>query len=143
MKNMAYTKTFLAATARGALVLLAVCSLHLFALGDSPVGAAAVRTPVATSLRAITSGDATLIEISGTAPMPFTVRKPDARQLVVELPGVDASQLSSSYSVSSPLVETVAVKLALRGNDPRPPPPGLPAAPRRQRRALRRHPTVR
>jgi len=115
---MAYTKTFLAATARGALVLLAVCSLHLFALGDSPVGAAAVRIPVATSLRAITSGEATLIEISGTAPMPFTVRKPDARQLVVELPGVDASQLSSSYSVSSPLVETVAVKLALRGNDP-------------------------
>ena len=73
---MAYIKTFLAATARGALVLLAVCSLHLFALGDSPVGAAAVRTPVATSLRAITSGEATLIEISGTAPMPFTVRKP-------------------------------------------------------------------
>jgi len=115
---MAYTKTFLAATARGALVLLAVFSLNLIALGDSPVGAAAVRTPVATSLRAITSGEATLIEISGTAPMPFTVRKPDARQLVVELPGVDASQLSSSYSVSSPLVATVAVRRVLRGGDP-------------------------
>ena len=71
---MAYIKTFLAATARGALVLLAVFSLHSIAFGDSPVGAAAVRTPVATSLRAITSGEATLIEISGTAPMPFTVR---------------------------------------------------------------------
>ena len=115
---MAYTKTFLAATARGALVLLAVFSLNLIALGDSPVGAAAVRTPVATSLRAITSGEATLIEISGTAPMPFTVRKPDARQLIVELPGVDASQLSSSYSVSSPLVATVAVRRVLRGGDP-------------------------
>src|SRR5438067_9144277 len=115
---MAYIKTFLAATARGALVLLAVCSLQLLALGDSPVGAAAVRTPVATSLRAITSGETTLIEISGTAPMPFTVRRPDARQLVVELPGVDASQLSASYSVSSPLVASVAVKRALRGGDP-------------------------
>src|SRR5947209_14134964 len=115
---MVYIKTLLAATARGALVLLAVCSLQLLALGDSPVGAAAARPPVATSLRAITSGDATLIEISGTAPMPFTVRKPDARQLVVELPGVDASQLSASYSVSSPLVASVAVKRALRGGDP-------------------------
>src|SRR5437588_4685357 len=117
MKNMAYTKTFLAATARGTLVLLAVCSLHLFALGDSPVGAAAVRIPVATSLRAITSGEATLIEVSGTAPMPFTVRKPDARQLVVELPGVDSTQLSPAYSVASPLVEEVTVRHLLRDGE--------------------------
>src|SRR5438552_783863 len=83
---------------RGALGLLPVCSLHLFALGDSRVGAARVRTPVAPSLRAVASGDATLIRRPGTAPLPFTVRQPDARQLVVQLPGVAASQLAASYT---------------------------------------------
>ena len=91
---MAYNKTLFAATARGALVLALVCSLASVALGKTPAGASAERPPIATSLRAITSGEMTLIEISGTAPMPFTVRKPDARQIVVELPGVDSTQLS-------------------------------------------------
>ena len=110
---MAYTKPFPAATAgRGALVLLAVCMLAVTAFANGPVGAAAA--PVATSLRAITSGEATLITISGTAPMPYTVRRPDGRSVVVELPGVDGSQLSSAYEFSSPLVESLSVKHSMR-----------------------------
>jgi type IV pilus assembly protein PilQ len=117
MKNMAYTKPFLAATARrGALVLLLVSMLGLTALGNGPVGAAAA--PVATSLRAVTSGDATLITISGTAPMPYAVRRPDAKSIVVELPGVDGSQLSPAYEVSSPLVEGLTVRRAMRDGEP-------------------------
>ncbi|HVF43728.1 MAG TPA: type IV pilus secretin PilQ [Pyrinomonadaceae bacterium] len=114
---MAYTKPFPAATAgRGALVLLVVCTLAVTAFANGPVGAAAA--PVATSLRAITSGETTLITISGTAPMPYTVRRPDGRSVVVELPGVDASQLSSAYEFSSPLVESLAVRHALREGAP-------------------------
>ena len=110
---MAYTKPFPAATARrGALVLLAVCLLAVTAFANGPVGAAAA--PVATSLRAITSGEATLITISGTAPMPYTVRRPDGRSVVVELPGVDGSQLAPNYKVSSPLVESLTVRHSLR-----------------------------
>jgi type IV pilus assembly protein PilQ len=117
MENMAYTKPFPAATARrGALVLLVVCMLALTALANGPVGAAAA--PVATSLRAITSGEATLITISGTAPMPYTVRRPDSRSVVVELPGVDGSQLSPTYEVSSPLVEGLTVKRSLHEGTP-------------------------
>jgi type IV pilus assembly protein PilQ len=112
MKNMAYNKTLNAATARGALVLALVCSLTSFAFAKT--AGPAERPPVATSLRALTSGDATLIEISGTAPMPFTVREPDASRLVVELPGVDSSQLAPSYDVASPLVAGVTVKRSLR-----------------------------
>lgn len=114
---MAYTKPFPAATAgRGALVLLVVCLLAVTAFANGPVGA--VAAPVATSLRAITSGEATLITISGTAPMPYTVRKPDGRSVVVELPGVDGSQLSSAYAFSSPLVEALTVKHSLREGAP-------------------------
>lgn len=110
---MAYKEKLFAATARGTLVLSLVCMLAVVALGNGPVGAAAEKPPVATSVRAITSGDATLITISGTAPMPYTVRKPDAHTLVVELPGVDSSQLAQSYAVTSPLVESVTVTRAL------------------------------
>jgi type IV pilus assembly protein PilQ len=117
MKNMAYTKPFPAATAgRGALVLLVVCMLALSAFANGPVGAAAA--PVATSLRTVISGEATLITISGTAPMPYTVRRPDGRSVVVELPGVDGSQLSPSYEISSPLVESLTVKRTLREGAP-------------------------
>src|SRR3954468_2541657 len=113
MENMAYTKPFPATTARrGALVLLVVCMLGMSALANGPVGAAAA--PVATSLRAITSGETTLITISGTAPMPYSVRRPDSRSVVVELPGVDGSQLSSAYEFSSPLVESLSVKHSMR-----------------------------
>ena len=114
---MAYTKPFPAATAgRGALVLLVVCMLALSAFANGPVGAAAA--PVATSLRTVISGEATLITISGTAPMPYTVRRPDGRSVVVELPGVDGSQLSPTYEISSPLVESLTVKRALHEGTP-------------------------
>jgi type IV pilus assembly protein PilQ len=117
MENMAYTKPFPAATARrGALVLFVVCLLGLTPLANGAAGASAA--PVATSLRAITSGDATLITISGTAPMPYNVRRPDGRSVVVELPGVDGSQLAPAYEVASPLVEGLTVTRALRDGAP-------------------------
>jgi type IV pilus assembly protein PilQ len=117
MKIMAHIKNLFAATGRGALVLSLVCTLGIVALGNSRGGATAAKPPVAQSVRAITSGAATLITITGTAPMAYTVRRPDARQLVVELPGVDGSQLSPSYSISSPLVEGMSVKQTLRGSE--------------------------
>jgi type IV pilus assembly protein PilQ len=119
MKKMSHTKTLSAATARrGALVLLAVLTLCTTALGSSPVGAAAGRPLVATSVRAVTSGASTLITVEATAPMAYTVRRPDVRHIVVELPGVDGSQLSPAYGVSSPLVESLTVRHALRGTEP-------------------------
>src|SRR5919107_5850937 len=118
MKNMAHTTKLPAAAARGTLVLLLVVALGQLALGSSPVGAAAAKPPVATSVRATVSGAATLITIEGTAPMPYTVRRPESRTVVVELPGVDGSQLSPSYEVASPLVGGVTVSRALRGNEP-------------------------
>jgi type IV pilus assembly protein PilQ len=118
MKNMAYNKTLFAATARGALVLALVCTLSSLAPSRARAASPTGRTLVATSLRAVTSGDATLIEIAGTAPMPFSVSKPDARRLVVELPGVDCSQLSPAYAVTSPLVEQVTVNHVLKEGEP-------------------------
>lgn len=115
---MAYTKKLPAAAARGTLVLLLVVALGQLALGSSPVGAAAAQPPVATSVRAVVSGPATLITIEGTAPMPYAVRRPDALHVVVELPGVDGSQLSPTYGFSSPLVESLTVKHALREGEP-------------------------
>ncbi|HZT57471.1 MAG TPA: secretin N-terminal domain-containing protein, partial [Pyrinomonadaceae bacterium] len=112
---MAYKKNLSAATARGALVLALVCTLSSLALGRTHAASSTERPPlVATSLRAITSGDATLIEIAGTAPMPFSVSRPDERRLVVELPGVDSTQLSPAYAVTSPLVEQVTVNHVLK-----------------------------
>ncbi|MBV8856431.1 MAG: type IV pilus secretin PilQ [Acidobacteria bacterium] len=115
---MAYTKKLPAAAARGTLVLLLVVALGQLALGSSSVGAAAAQPPVATSVRSTVSGPVTLITIEGTAPMPYTVRRPDALHVVVELPGVDGSQLSPTYGVSSPLVESLTVKHALREGEP-------------------------
>jgi type IV pilus assembly protein PilQ len=111
---MSQIKKLFTATARGALVLTLLCALGVAAFGSGTSGASGDKQPVATSVRAITSGTATLITISGTAPMPYTVRRPEDRLLVVELPGVDGSQLSSAYEISSPLVEGVAVKRELR-----------------------------
>jgi type IV pilus assembly protein PilQ len=116
---MSHTKIFSAATARrGALVLLAVLTLSPLAQGSSPVGAAAGKPLVATSVRAVTSGASTFITVEATAPMAYTVRRPDARHIVVELPGVDGSQLSPAYGVSSPLVEGLTVRQTLRGSEP-------------------------
>jgi type IV pilus assembly protein PilQ len=118
MENMFQIKPLLALTRRGALVLALACSLGHAALGKSAGGGAAERPPVATSLRAVTSGAATLITIAGTAPMPYTVRKPEPLLLVVELPGVDGSQLAPTYDVASPLVGGVTVRRALREGTP-------------------------
>lgn len=98
------------ATRRGALVLFIVCSFSLLALagGNS--------APVATDVRATTSGAQTLITISGTAPMAYSIKRPDARTVVVELPGVDASRLSSTYAVTSQLVEKVTVERETSGS---------------------------
>ena len=115
---MSHTKILSAATARGALVLLLVFACGPLALGSSPVGAAAGRPLVATSVRAVTSGAATLITVEATAPMAYTVRRPDDRHIVVELPGVDGSQLSPAYGVASPLVEGLTVRQSLRGSEP-------------------------
>jgi len=114
---MSHTKKSPATAVRGALVLLLVFAFGPLALGNSPVGAAAGKPPVATSLRAYTSGASTLISVSGTAPMPYTVRRPESRLIVVDLPGVDGSQLAPNYGVASPLVEAVTVKHALRGSE--------------------------
>ena len=115
---MAHLKNLFAATCRGALVSLLVSTFGIVALGNNSGGAASVKPPIAQSVRAITSGAATLITITGTAPMSYTVRRPDARTLVVELPGVDGSQLAPSYGISSPLVEGVSVKQVIRGSEP-------------------------
>jgi type IV pilus assembly protein PilQ len=90
-----------AITRRGALVLLLVCTLSVLALAGTKTA------PVATSVSAYTSGSSTLITIYGTAPMAYSVSRPDARTIMVNLPGVDASRLSPYYSVTSPLVSSV------------------------------------
>ncbi|MCA1617909.1 MAG: type IV pilus secretin PilQ [Acidobacteria bacterium] len=116
---MSHTKiTPAAAARRGALVLLAVLTLGPLALGSSPVGAAAGKPLVATSVRTVTSGASTFITVEATAPMAYTVLRPDARHIIVELPGVDASQLSPAYGVTSPLVGGLTVKQSLRGAEP-------------------------
>ena len=96
-------------TLRGALVLLLVCTLSW------PIFAGTKSQPVATSVSAYTSGSSTLITIYGTAPMAYSVSRPDARTIMLNLPGTDASRLADSYSVRSPLVETVVVERELRG----------------------------
>ncbi len=98
-----------AATTRGALVLLLVSTLSW------PAFAGAKAQPVATSVSAYTSGSSTLINIYGTAPMAYSVSRPDARTIMLNLPGTDASRLADSYSVRSPLVATVVVERELRG----------------------------
>lgn len=114
---MSSRKFISAITVRGALVLLLLCSSATLAHGASPKSAEALK-PVARSVRAATNGEATLITITGTAPMAYTVRRPGERLLVVELPGVDSSKLAPSYRVSSPLVSGVTVTRAERGGGP-------------------------
>jgi type IV pilus assembly protein PilQ len=98
-----------ALTRRGALVLLLVCTLSVFAFASTK------NAPVATSVSAYTNGTSTLITIYGTAPMAYSVSRPDARTVMVNLPGVDASRLADSYAVTSPLVASVVVERELRG----------------------------
>ncbi|MGB7926134.1 MAG: type IV pilus secretin PilQ [Pyrinomonadaceae bacterium] len=98
----------LAVTRRGALVLLLVCSLFVSAWAGTISNAA----PVATGVSATVSGASTLITIDGTAPMAYSVLRPDARTILIELPGVDATRLARAYSVTSPLVASVTVERA-------------------------------
>src|SRR5947209_3204668 len=98
-------------TRRGALVLLLVSLFSVLALASTK-GA-----PVATSVSAYTSGSSTLITIYGTAPMAYSVSRPDTHTIIVNLPGVDASRLEDSYAVTSPLVKSVFVERELRGPD--------------------------
>ena len=85
---MLHHSQLLAITRRGALVLWLVCSLSVLALAGTTTA------PVATSVSATTSGASTLITISGTAPMTYSISKPDARTILINLPGVDASRLA-------------------------------------------------
>ncbi len=102
---MAYDYQLLhAITRRGALVLLLVFSLANFARAER------LAAPVATAIHTTVSGDSTRITIAGTAPMAYAVERPSAHLLVVELPGVDASKLASSYRVVSPLVASLSVR---------------------------------
>ncbi len=106
---------FYATARRGALVLFFVCSFSLLALAGN------ASAPVATGVRATTNGAQTLITISGTAPMAYSVKRPDARTILIELPGVDASRLSPTYTITSPLVAGVSVERELRlSNQPAP-----------------------
>ncbi|HEV2915468.1 MAG TPA: type IV pilus secretin PilQ [Pyrinomonadaceae bacterium] len=94
----------LGAIKRGALVLLIVCSLYALALaGSTPM-------PVATGISATTSAGSTFITISGTAPMAYTVTRPDLRTILVDLPGVDATRLAESYTLGTPLVASLQVE---------------------------------
>jgi type IV pilus assembly protein PilQ len=102
-------RNLFAITRRGALVLLLVCSLSALA----PAGTK--NAPVATNVSAYTSGSSTLITIYGTAPMAYSVSRPDTRTVMVNLPGVDASRLLDSYRVASPLVSGVLIERELRG----------------------------
>ncbi len=94
----------LAAASRGALVLLLLSSSLTVFARPGRTGA-----PVATAVHAITSGASTRITIAGTAPMAYAVRRPNSQVLLVELPGVDATQLASNYLVVSPLVAGLRV----------------------------------
>ncbi|HEX8888780.1 MAG TPA: hypothetical protein VF779_06365, partial [Pyrinomonadaceae bacterium] len=96
---------------RGALVLLLVCFFSVFAFAGTK------NAPVVTSVSAYTSGSSTLITIYSTAPMAYSVSRPDARTIMVNLPSVDASRLADSYAVTSPLVSSVIVERELRGPD--------------------------
>jgi type IV pilus secretin PilQ/predicted competence protein len=89
------------ATTRGALVLLLVCSFSVFAFANAPM---------AKSLSAFVNGPTTRITIHGTAPMAYSVKRPGALTLLIDLPGVDASRLSREYNVASPLVSGIALE---------------------------------
>jgi type IV pilus assembly protein PilQ len=94
---------------RGALVLSLICSLSISALAVRPNV-----VPMATSLSATINGGSTLITIEGTAPMAYSISKPDTRTVLVRLPGVDTSRLEQIYNVNSPLVAGVRVERVLR-----------------------------
>jgi type IV pilus secretin PilQ/predicted competence protein len=89
---------------RGALVLFLVCSLMVSAFAGTN------HAPMATAVSASVNGVSTLITIEGNAPLPYSVIKPNAQTILVDLPGVDASRLPKDCAVTSPLVESVKVE---------------------------------
>ncbi|MGI9106147.1 MAG: type IV pilus secretin PilQ [Pyrinomonadaceae bacterium] len=100
MVNLHYSLS--AIIKRGALVLCMICSLLTFAQ--------AANARLLTSVRTSLNGNSTRITFAGTAPMSYGVRRMDERTLLVELPGVDATRLASSYSPASPLVAGLTVQ---------------------------------
>jgi type IV pilus secretin PilQ/predicted competence protein len=100
----------LAAIKRGALVLFLMCSLSVLALANTNL------SPMATGVSATTSGASTFITISATAPMAYTVSRPDQRTILLDLPGVDATRLAESYSLGTPLVVGLMVERENRPN---------------------------
>jgi type IV pilus assembly protein PilQ len=94
---------------RGALVLMLIASLSVSALAIRPNV-----VPMATRLNATINGANTLITIEGTAPMTYSISKPDTRTVLVRLPGVDTSRLEQIYNVNSSLVAGVRVERVLR-----------------------------
>src|SRR6267142_1270612 len=105
---MLHQPRYLTAIKRTTLVLFLVLLFGTLGL------AATNNAPVATSLTATTSGPSTLITVSGTAPMPFSVSRPDGHTIFVELPGVDTSRLAPTYKLSTPLVEGVSIERGRR-----------------------------
>ncbi|MGI8654253.1 MAG: type IV pilus secretin PilQ [Pyrinomonadaceae bacterium] len=89
---------------RSALAFLLLCLLNVLTFADTPT------RPFATDVRVANSGASTLITIAGTAPMAYAVSHPDARTILIELPGVDASRLAATYAVSSPLIAGVSIE---------------------------------
>jgi type IV pilus assembly protein PilQ len=104
---MSHQSQIFAATRRGALVLLFVCLLFSV---PAWAGTTISNAPVVTGVSATTSGGSTLITINGTAPMAYTVLRPDVRTILIELPGVDATRLARAYEITSPLVAAVTVE---------------------------------
>lgn len=103
---------------RGALVLTLALTLCAAAFGAEPENGRSVPA-VAKTVRTATAGGATLISVQGSRPLSYSVRRADERLIVLELPGVDASPLASSYRVHTPLVEAVRVERAHKSEGPR------------------------
>jgi type IV pilus assembly protein PilQ len=101
---MLHQSRFSTAVKRTTLVLLQVCLFAMLAL------AAPKDLPMATNVTATTSGQSTLITVSGTAPLSYAVSHPDARTIFVELPGVDTSRLAQHYKLATSLVEEVSIE---------------------------------
>lgn len=89
---------------RGALVLFLLCSISTLTH--------AATSRLLTGVRTSVEGDTTRIIFAGTAPLAYGVRRVDERTLMVELPGVDASRLATSYAPASPLVAGLTVQCA-------------------------------
>src|SRR5205085_4695776 len=89
---------------RGALVLALAC---LFLTCASARAASLV-----TGVRATTEDGVTRIAVAGSVPLAYGVRQTDARTLLIELPGADATHLAASYQLASPLASAVHVVCA-------------------------------